>query len=67
MLATPPYRPAMQGLVSRIATDADLWRVYRDQVVQPRHARLAPVIAAHPAGGQLGGQPVQPACRLSAL
>jgi len=29
MLATPPYGPALQGLVSRIATDADLGRVYR--------------------------------------
>jgi hypothetical protein len=30
MLATPPYGPAMQGLVSQIATDPDLARVYRE-------------------------------------
>jgi hypothetical protein len=34
----------MQGLVSQIATDPDLARVYREQVVQPRHDQLAPVI-----------------------
>jgi AcrR family transcriptional regulator len=44
MLAATPYGPAMQGLVSRIATDPDLARVYRDQVVRPRLAQLAPVI-----------------------
>jgi AcrR family transcriptional regulator len=53
MLATPPYGPAMQGLVSRIATDADLGRVYREQVVQPRRARLAPVIQRGIARGDL--------------
>jgi AcrR family transcriptional regulator len=53
MLATPPYGPAMQGLVSRIATDADLGRVYREQVVQPRRARLAPVVQRGIARGNL--------------
>jgi len=53
VLATPPDGPAMQGLVSRIATDADLGRVYRDQVVQPRHAQLAPVIQRGIARGDL--------------
>ena len=53
MLATPPYGPAMQALVSRIATDADLGRVYRDQVVEPRRARLAPVIQRGIARGDL--------------
>jgi AcrR family transcriptional regulator len=42
--AATPYGPAMQGLVSQIATDPDLARVYREQVVQPRHDQLAPVI-----------------------
>ena len=45
MLAATPMSPAMQGLVSQIATDPRLARVYREQVVQPRLARLAPVIA----------------------
>jgi AcrR family transcriptional regulator len=45
MLAATPFGPAMQGLVSQIATDPGLARVYREQVVQPRLAQLAPVIA----------------------
>jgi hypothetical protein len=45
MLAAAPYGPAMQGLVSQIATDPGLARVYREQVVRPRLAQLAPVIA----------------------
>jgi AcrR family transcriptional regulator len=53
MLATPPYGPAMQGLVSQIATDADLGRVYREQVVEARRARLAPVIQRGIARGDL--------------
>ena len=53
MLAATPYGPAMKGLVSRIATDPELARVYRDQVVQPRHARLAPVIQRGVARGDL--------------
>jgi|SoimicmetaTmtHMA_FD_contig_71_668833_length_1455_multi_2_in_0_out_0_2 AcrR family transcriptional regulator len=44
MLATPPYGQAMQALVSQIATDPDLARVYREQVVEPRQAELTPVI-----------------------
>ena len=44
MLGTPPYGQAMQALVSQIATDPDLARVYREQVVQVRHAQLVPVI-----------------------
>ena len=42
--AAPPYGPAMQGLVSQIATDPALARVYREQVVQPRRDQLTPVI-----------------------
>ena len=53
MLAATPYGPAMKGLVSRIATDPELARVYRDQVVQPRHAQLAPVIQRGVARGDL--------------
>ena len=53
MLAMPPYGPAMQGLVSQIATDADLGRVYREQVVEPRRVRLAPVIQRGVARGDL--------------
>src|SRR5215510_7265715 len=33
ILAATPYGPAMQGLVSQIATDPGLARVYREQVV----------------------------------
>src|SRR5215831_10475048 len=53
MLAATPYGPAMQGLVSQIATDPDLARVYREQVVQPRLAQLAPVIDRGIARGDL--------------
>jgi len=53
MLAAPPYGPAMQGLVSQIATDPELARAYREQVVQPRHAQLAPVIQRGVARGDL--------------
>ena len=53
VLAATPYGPAMQGLVSQIATDPRLARVYREQVVQPRLAQLAPVIARGIARGDL--------------
>ena len=53
LLSTPPYGPAMQGLTSQIATDPDLARVYRDRVVEPRHAQLAPVIQRGMARGDL--------------
>jgi len=53
MLAATPMGPAMQGLVSQIATDPGLARVYREQVVQPRLAQLAPVIARGIARGDL--------------
>ena len=42
--AERPYGPAMQGLVSQIATDFELSHVYREQVVEPRRATLRPVI-----------------------
>jgi Tetracyclin repressor-like, C-terminal domain len=48
-----PYGHAMQGLVSEIATDAELGRVYREQVVEPRRAQLAPVIERGIARGDL--------------
>ena len=53
MLATPPYGQAMQALVSQIATDPDLVRVYREQVVEPRQAELTPVIKRGIARGDL--------------
>ena len=53
MLATPPYGQAMQALVSQIATDPDLARVYREQVVEPRHAELTPVVKRGIARGDL--------------
>jgi AcrR family transcriptional regulator len=52
-LATPPYGQAMQALVSQIATDADLARVYREQVVEPRQAELTPVVKRGIARGDL--------------
>ena len=53
MLAATPMGPAMQGLVSQIATDPRLARVYREQVVAPRLAQLTPVIARGIARGDL--------------
>ena len=44
ILAATPSGPAMQGLVSQIATDPRLARIYRERVVEPRRAQLAPVI-----------------------
>jgi AcrR family transcriptional regulator len=43
-LSAPPYGPAMQGLVSVIATDPELGRMYREQVVERRREELSPVI-----------------------
>jgi AcrR family transcriptional regulator len=43
-LASRPYGPAMQGLVSEIATQPELARLYREQVVEPRISQLRPVI-----------------------
>jgi AcrR family transcriptional regulator len=53
MMASTPMGPAMQGLVSQIATDPDLARVYREQVAQPRLTQLAPVIQRGIARGDL--------------
>jgi len=52
-LATPPMGPAMQGFVSQIATEPELARVYREQVVEPRRAQLRPVIERGIARGDL--------------
>lgn len=51
--ASPPYGPAMQGLVSQIATEPELARVYREQVVEPRREQLRPVIERGIARGDL--------------
>jgi AcrR family transcriptional regulator len=53
MQGSAPFGPAMQGLVSQIATDPELARVYREQVVQPRMDQLAPVIERGIARGDL--------------
>jgi len=45
--------PAMQGFVSQIATEPELARVYREQVVEPRRAQLRPVIERGIARGDL--------------
>src|SRR5262245_32082634 len=44
MLSSRPYGPAMQALVSEIATTPELERAYREQVVIPRREQLRPVI-----------------------
>jgi AcrR family transcriptional regulator len=51
--ASPPYGPAMQGLTSQIATQPELARVYREQVVEPRREQLRPVIERGIARGDL--------------
>jgi AcrR family transcriptional regulator len=51
--ASPPYGPAMQGLISEIATEPELARVYREQVVEPRREQLRPVIERGIARGDL--------------
>ena len=48
-----PDGPAMQGLVSEIATQPELARVYREQVVEPRREQLRPVIERGIARGDL--------------
>jgi AcrR family transcriptional regulator len=52
-LSSPPSGPAMQALVSKVATDPDLARVYREQVVEPRREVLRPVIERGIARGDL--------------
>ena len=52
-LSTPPSGPAMQGLVSKVATDSELARVYRERVVEPRREVLRPVIERGIARGDL--------------
>jgi AcrR family transcriptional regulator len=51
--ASPPYGPAMQGLISQIATEPELSRVYRERVVEPRREQLRPVIERGIARGDL--------------
>lgn len=52
-LSAPPSGPAMQGLISQIATDPELAREYRERVVEPRRAQLRPVIERGIARGDL--------------
>ena len=52
-LSAPPTGSGMQGLVSEIATEPDLARVYREQVVEPRRNQLKPVIERGIARGDL--------------
>jgi len=53
VLFARPFGPAMQGLVSEIATEPELGRAYRERVVEPRRAQLAPVIERGIARGDL--------------
>jgi AcrR family transcriptional regulator len=43
-MGAKPYGPALQGLVSEVATDPELARVYRDYVVDPRRRQIEAVI-----------------------
>lgn len=43
-LGSKPYGPAMQGLVSEVATDPQLARAYREYVVDPRRRQIQAVI-----------------------
>jgi AcrR family transcriptional regulator len=52
-LGSRPYGQAMQALVSEIATEPELARVYRERVVEPRRDQLAPVIERGIARGDL--------------
>jgi AcrR family transcriptional regulator len=52
-LGSRPFGPAMQGLVSQIATDPKLARAYRERVVDPRRVQLAQVIERGIARGDL--------------
>jgi AcrR family transcriptional regulator len=51
--ASRAYGGAMQGLISQIATEPELARVYREQVVEPRREQLRPVIERGVARGDL--------------
>jgi AcrR family transcriptional regulator len=53
LFASRPYGPAMQGLVSEIATTPELAREYRERVVAPRRRQLEPVIERGIARGDL--------------
>src|SRR5262249_37154860 len=53
MLSAQPFGPAMQALVSEIATQPELAREYRELVVEPRRATLRPVIERGIARGDL--------------
>ena len=52
-LTSVPSGPAMQGLASRIATDPELGRVYREQVVAFRREQLRPIVERGIARGDL--------------
>ena len=52
-LGSRPYGPAMQALVSVIASEPELARAYRERVVEPRREQLAPVIERGIARGDL--------------
>jgi AcrR family transcriptional regulator len=53
LTSVPSGAAGMQGLTSRIATDPELGRVYREQVVKPRREQLRPVIERGIARGDL--------------
>jgi AcrR family transcriptional regulator len=53
LLGTRPFGPAMQALVSVIATEPELAEAYRTRAIQPRRERLAQVIGRGVARGDL--------------
>jgi AcrR family transcriptional regulator len=53
LLGSRPFGPAMQALVSVIATEPDLAEAYRTRAIAPRRVRLAQVIERGIARGDL--------------
>jgi AcrR family transcriptional regulator len=53
LLCTRPFGPAMQALVSVIATEPELAEAYRTRAIQPRRERLAQLIERGIARGDL--------------
>jgi AcrR family transcriptional regulator len=53
VLRSPLMSSVIRGLTSEIATNADLSRVYRDQIVEPRLQQLGEVVSRGVARGDL--------------
>jgi len=53
LLASPPFGPAMQALMSQIATEPELSHTYRTKGIEPRREILADIIRRGVARGDL--------------